>query len=106
LRIREPLHRKACPEIEILVQPRLEDQLINVPGAHSASRFEVLRPTFYAYFPPSRNVSKFQLSPKHRPSMEAFRGRIAGQFNPPVPGDDQNLTATRSLLKLSPLEEF
>jgi hypothetical protein len=34
---------------------------INVPGAHSANRFEVLRPTFYAYFPPSRDVSKFKL---------------------------------------------
>src|ERR1039457_3322004 len=34
---------------------------INVPGAHSAHRFEVLRPTFYAYFPPSRDVSKFKL---------------------------------------------
>lgn len=34
---------------------------INIPGAHSTSRFETLRPTFYAYFPPSRDVSKFKL---------------------------------------------
>ena len=34
---------------------------INIPGAHSTSRFELLRPTFYAYFPPSRDVSKFKL---------------------------------------------
>lgn len=34
---------------------------INIPGAHSTSRFEALRPTFYAYFPPSRDVSKFKL---------------------------------------------
>jgi hypothetical protein len=34
---------------------------INIPGAHSASRYEALRPTFYAYFPPSRDVSKFKL---------------------------------------------
>ena len=34
---------------------------INIPGAHSTSRFEVLRPNFYAYFPPSRDVSKFKL---------------------------------------------
>ena len=34
---------------------------INVPGAHSANRFETLRPTFYAYFPSSRDVSKFKL---------------------------------------------
>jgi hypothetical protein len=34
---------------------------INLPGAHSTSRFEVRRPAFYAYFPPSRDVSKFKL---------------------------------------------
>lgn len=34
---------------------------INLPGAHSTSRFEVRRPMFYAYFPPSRDVSKFKL---------------------------------------------
>jgi hypothetical protein len=34
---------------------------INIPGAHSTSRYEMLRPTFYAYFPPSRDVSKFKL---------------------------------------------
>jgi hypothetical protein len=34
---------------------------INIAGAHSSSRFEVLRPNFYAYFPPSRDVSKFKL---------------------------------------------
>ena len=34
---------------------------INIPGAHSTSRHEVLRPNFYAYFPPSRDVSKFKL---------------------------------------------
>jgi hypothetical protein len=34
---------------------------IDIPGAHSTSRFEVTRPTFYAYFPPSRDVSKFKL---------------------------------------------
>jgi hypothetical protein len=34
---------------------------INIPGAHASSRFEVRRPIFYAYFPPSRDVSKFKL---------------------------------------------
>lgn len=34
---------------------------INIPSAHSANRFSVRRPTFYAYFPPSRDVSKFKL---------------------------------------------
>ena len=34
---------------------------INIPGAHSSSRFEELRPTFFAFFPPSRDVSKFKL---------------------------------------------
>jgi len=34
---------------------------INIPGAHSTSRYEARRPLFYAYFPPSRDVSKFKL---------------------------------------------
>ncbi|HTS29690.1 MAG TPA: hypothetical protein VMH81_27655 [Bryobacteraceae bacterium] len=34
---------------------------IDIPGAHSTSRYEVLRPTFFAFFPPSRDVSKFKL---------------------------------------------
>ncbi len=34
---------------------------VNIPGAHSTSRFEALRPTFYAFFPSSRDVSKFKL---------------------------------------------
>ena len=34
---------------------------INIPGAHSTSRHEVPRPNFYAYFPPSRDVSTFKL---------------------------------------------
>jgi hypothetical protein len=34
---------------------------INIPGAHSTSRFDLVRPTFFAYFPPSRDVSKFKL---------------------------------------------
>jgi hypothetical protein len=34
---------------------------LNIPGAHSANRFDDQRPVFYAYFPPSRDVSKFKL---------------------------------------------
>jgi hypothetical protein len=34
---------------------------INLPGAHSTSRFDQVRPTFFAFFPPSRDVSKFKL---------------------------------------------
>jgi len=34
---------------------------INIPGAHSSSRFDEIRPTFFAYFPTSRDVSKFKL---------------------------------------------
>jgi hypothetical protein len=34
---------------------------INVPGAHASARFEETRPIFYAYFPPSRDVSKYKL---------------------------------------------
>ena len=34
---------------------------INIPGAHSDTRVELQRPAFYAFFPPSRDVSKFKL---------------------------------------------
>ena len=34
---------------------------INIPGAHSTGRFEAHRPNFYAFFPSSRDVSKFKL---------------------------------------------
>ena len=34
---------------------------INIPNAHSATRFDAVRPIFYAYFPPSRDISKFKL---------------------------------------------
>ncbi|HYE76244.1 MAG TPA: hypothetical protein VEF04_23060 [Blastocatellia bacterium] len=34
---------------------------INIPGAHSDSRFDDRRPNFYAFFPPGRDVSKFKL---------------------------------------------
>src|SRR5579862_2090634 len=34
---------------------------INIPGVHATSRFEARRPNFYAFFPPSRDVSKFKL---------------------------------------------
>jgi hypothetical protein len=34
---------------------------INIPGAHSTSRFDLVRPTFFAFFPASRDVSKFKL---------------------------------------------
>jgi hypothetical protein len=34
---------------------------INIPGAHSTSRFDMVRPTFFAFFPASRDVSKFEL---------------------------------------------
>jgi hypothetical protein len=34
---------------------------IDIPGAHATSRFQATRPVFYAYFPPSRDVSKFKL---------------------------------------------
>ncbi len=34
---------------------------IDIPGAHSTSRYDLVRPTFFAFFPPSRDVSKFKL---------------------------------------------
>src|SRR5581483_3839081 len=33
----------------------------NIPGAHSDTRLEARRPAFYAFFPPSRDVSKYKL---------------------------------------------
>ena len=41
-----------------LVRQRID---IDIPGAHSTSRFDMFRPTFFAFFPPSRDVSKFKL---------------------------------------------
>jgi hypothetical protein len=34
---------------------------INIPGSRSSSRFDTVRPAFYAFFPPGRDVSKFKL---------------------------------------------
>ena len=34
---------------------------INIPGAHSDTRASAQRPAFYAFFPPSRDVSKYKL---------------------------------------------
>jgi hypothetical protein len=50
--------RSMLKSVVPLVRQKID---INIPGAHSTSRFEALRPTFYAYFPPSRDVSKFKL---------------------------------------------
>jgi hypothetical protein len=55
---------------------------INIPGAHSDSRFESQRPTFYAFFPPGRDVSKFKL----------LHCKITGQ------GFDQRTVANLSIM--------
>lgn len=55
---------------------------INIPGAHADSRFEARRPTFYAFFPPGRDVSKFKL----------IHCKITGQ------GFDQRTVANLSIM--------
>ncbi|MGH9845424.1 MAG: hypothetical protein ACREEM_42470 [Blastocatellia bacterium] len=55
---------------------------INVPGAHSDSRFELRRPAFYAFFPPGRDVSRFKL----------LQCKITGQ------GFDQRTVANLSMM--------
>ncbi len=55
---------------------------INIPGAHSDSRFELRRPAFYAFFPPGRDVSKFKL----------IHCKITGQ------GFDQRTVANLSIM--------
>lgn len=55
---------------------------INIPGAHSDSRFELSRPAFYAFFPSGRDVSKFKL----------IHCKITGQ------GFDQRTIANLSIL--------
>src|SRR5581483_965426 len=50
--------RSLLKSVVPLVRQKID---IDIPGAHSTSRFEITRPTFYAYFPPSRDVSKFKL---------------------------------------------
>lgn len=55
---------------------------INIPGAHSDSRFDDRRPNFYAFFPPSRDVSKFKL----------LHCKITGQ------GFDQRTVANLSMM--------
>jgi hypothetical protein len=55
---------------------------INIPGAHSDSRFESQRPAFYAFFPPGRDVSKFKL----------LHCKITGQ------GFDQRTVANLSIM--------
>ncbi len=48
--------------INKLPAPLLREKVdITIPGAHSAIRHEMPRPAFYAYFPASRDVSKFRL---------------------------------------------
>ena len=55
---------------------------VNVAGAHAPVRFTDKRPTFFAFFPPSRDVSKFKL----------LQAKITGQ------GFDQRTVASASVL--------
>ncbi len=48
---------------------------INIPGAHSTSRYDLVRPTFFAFFPASRDVSKFKLLQSGTPEI-TFEARL------------------------------
>jgi hypothetical protein len=86
---------------------------INIPGAHSTSRFEMVRPTFYAFFPPSRDVSKFKLL-QCKITGQAFNQRTVAnasvlfsteQNQDEVPCDI-GPTAVRDLYRISPREDI
>jgi hypothetical protein len=86
---------------------------INLPGAHSSSRYEVRRPTFYAYFPPSRDVSKFKLLQCKITGQNLDQRTLANasimfsteqnQDEAPV---DIGPTSVRDLYRISPREDL
>jgi hypothetical protein len=86
---------------------------INIPGAHSTSRYEVTRPNFYAYFPPSRDVSKFKLL-QCKVTGQAFNQRTVANasvlFSTEQNQDevicDIGPTAVRDLYRISPREDL
>lgn len=86
---------------------------INIPGAHSTSRFEATRPNFYAFFPPSRDVSKFKLL-QCKITGQAFNQRTVANasilFSTEQNQDevlcDIGPTAVRDLYRISPREDL
>jgi hypothetical protein len=86
---------------------------INIPGAHSTSRYEVHRPNFYAFFPPSRDVSKFKLL-QCKITGQAFNQRTVANasvlFSTEQNQDevlcDIGPTAVRDLYRISPREDL
>ena len=86
---------------------------INIPGAHSTSRYEVLRPNFYAFFPSSRDVSKFKLL-QAKITGQAFNQRTVANasvlFSTEQNQDevlcDIGPTAVRDLYRISPREDL
>jgi hypothetical protein len=86
---------------------------INIPGAHSTSRHELLRPNFYAYFPPSRDVSKFKLLQAKITGQKLDQRTIANasilfsteQNQDEVPCDI-GPTSVKDLYRISPREDL
>ena len=86
---------------------------INIPGAHSTSRYETLRPNFYAYFPPSRDVSKFKLLQCKITGQEYNQRTVANAsvlFSTEQNQDevlcDIGPTSVRDLYRISPREDL
>ena len=65
---------------------------INIPGAHSTSRFESTRPTFFAYFPPSRDVSNSSCCS----ASSLVRSSISAPWRTPPLCSARSRTKTRS----------
>lgn len=96
------------------VVPFMREKIdINIPGAHSASRFEIVRPNFYAYFPPSRDVSKFKLLQAKITGQKYDQRTIANasilfsteQNQDEVPVDI-GPTSVKDLYRISPREDL
>lgn len=87
---------------------------INIPGAHSTSRYELIRPTFYAYFPPSRDVSKFKLLQCKITGQKFDQRTVANasimfsteQNQDEVPIDIGPAGSTKDLYRIFPREEL
>jgi hypothetical protein len=85
---------------------------INIPGAHATNRFEEVRPAFYAYFPPSRDVSKFKLLQAKITGQRFDQRTLANasilfsteQNQDEIPCDI-GPTSVRDLYKISPRED-
>ena len=102
--------RSLLKSVVPLVRQKID---IDIPGAHSTSRYEIQRPTFFAFFPPSRDVSKFKLlqckitgqrfDQRTIANASIFFSTEQNQDEVPV---DIGPTAVKDLYRISPREDI